>query len=92
MKRICICGGGSLGHVIAGYLSAKMEVEVNILTQRPQLWKHELHISTPEGDTLHGRLHTISDNPQEALRDASIVLLCLPGMPSRVNLSRLSPM
>ena len=58
MKRICICGGGSLGHAIAGYLSAKKDVEVNILTQRPQLWKHELHIFTPEGITLYGRLNS----------------------------------
>ena len=79
MKRICICGGGSLGHVIAGYLSAKKEVEVNVLTQRPQLWKHELHISTPEGGTLHGKLSIISDNPEEVLRGTDIVLLCLPG-------------
>ncbi len=79
MKRVCICGGGSLGHVIAGYLSAKKDVEVNILTQRPQLWKHELHVSTPEGDTLHGTLNSISDNPEDVLRGADIVLLCLPG-------------
>lgn len=91
MKRICICGGGSLGHVIAGYLSAKKDVEVNILTQRPQLWKQELHISTPEGDTLHGRLHIISDNPQEALRNASIVLLCLPGYAIESALIKIKP-
>ena len=91
MKRICICGGGSLGHVIAGYLSAKKDVEVNILTQRPQLWKHELHISTPEGDTLHGRLHIISDDPEEALRGADIVLLCLPGYAIKSELIKIKP-
>lgn len=91
MKRICICGGGSLGHVIAGYLSAKKEVEVNILTQRPQLWKQELHISTPEDDTLHGRLHIISDNPEEVLHGASIVLLCLPGYAIKSELIKIKP-
>ena len=30
MKSICICGGGSLGHVIAGYLSATKDVVVNV--------------------------------------------------------------
>lgn len=91
MKRICICGGGSLGHVIAGYLSAKKEVEVNILTQRPQLWKHELHISTPEGSTLHGKLSTISDNPEEVLRGTDIVLLCLPGYAIKSELIKIKP-
>lgn len=91
MKRICICGGGSLGHVIAGYLSAKKEVEVNILTQRPQLWKHELHISTPEGSTLHGKLSIISDNPEEVLRGTDIVLLCLPGYAIKSELIKIKP-
>lgn len=91
MKRICICGGGSLGHVIAGYLSAKKDVEVNILTQRPQLWKQELHISTPEDDTLHGRLHIISDNPEEVLHEADIVLLCLPGYAIKSELIKIKP-
>lgn len=91
MKRICICGGGSLGHVIAGYLSAKKDVEVNILTQRPQLWKQELHISTPEDDTLHGRLHIISDNPEEVLHGADIVLLCLPGYAIKSELIKIKP-
>lgn len=91
MKRICICGGGSLGHVIAGYLSAKKEVEVNILTQRPQLWKHELHISTPEGSILHGKLSIISDNPEEVLRGTDIVLLCLPGYAIKSELIKIKP-
>ena len=91
MKRICICGGGSLGHVIAGYLSAKKDLEVNILTQRPQLWKHELQISTPEGDTLCGKLNTVSDKPKEALHEVDIVLLCLPGYAIKSELLKIKP-
>ena len=91
MKRICICGGGSLGHVIAGYLSAKKELEVNIRTQRPQLWKHELQISTPEGDTLCGKLNTVSDKPEEALHEVDIVLLCLPGYAIKSELLKIKP-
>ena len=79
MDTICICGGGSLGHVIAGYLSAKKGIKVNVLTQRPQQWRHELSISTPEGCTLVGKLNIVSSHPKEALSNASIALLCLPG-------------
>ena len=91
MKRICICGGGSLGHVIAGYLSAKKNVEVNILTQRPQMWKYELRISTPESDILCGKLNVISDKPDEALKEVDIVLLCLPGYAIRSELMKIKP-
>lgn len=91
MITICICGGGALGHVIAGYLSATKDVLINVLTQRPLLWSNELRISTPEGKTLHGQLNIISDNPEVALRDVSIVLLCLPGYAIKSELIKIKP-
>jgi len=91
MMTICICGGGSLGHVIAGYLSTKRDVSVNILTQRPQLWARELSIHTPEKHTLCGRLNIVSNNPEEALQNASIVLLCLPGYAIKSELIKIRP-
>jgi hypothetical protein len=91
MTTICICGGGSLGHVIAGYLSATKDVAVNIFTQKPQQWQHDLYIDTPDGKMLHGNLNVISDNPAEALDRASIVLLCLPGYAIRDTLIKIQP-
>lgn len=91
METVCICGGGSLGHVIAGYLSAKKGLRVNILTRSPERWNTELQINTPEGEVLQGRLHTISGNPQEALQDAEIVLLCLPGYAIKGELEKIRP-
>ena len=91
MKTVCICGGGSLGHVIAGYLSAKKGLRVNMLTRSPERWSAELQINTPEGEVLKGRLHTISDNPQEALLGAEVVLLCLPGYAIRGELEKIRP-
>lgn len=91
MKTVCICGGGSLGHVIAGYLSAKKGLRVNILTRSPERWSAELQINTPEGEVLKGRLHTVSDNPQEALQGAEVVLLCLPGYAIRGELEKIRP-
>ncbi|MBO7171866.1 MAG: NAD(P)-binding domain-containing protein, partial [Bacteroidaceae bacterium] len=91
MKTVCICGGGSLGHVIAGYLSAKKGLRVNMLTRSPERWSAEQQINTPEGEVLKGRLHTISDNPQEALQGAEIVLLCLPGYVIRGELEKIRP-
>lgn len=91
MDTICICGGGSLGHVIAGYLSAKKGVKVNVLTQRPQQWKRQLSISTPEGSTLIGELNVVSSNPEEALCGASIVLFCLPGYAIKGELLKIKP-
>lgn len=91
MKSICICGGGSLGHVIAGYLSATKDVVVNVLTQRPERWSNEIVVDTPDGRELCGKLNIISSNPKEALSGVSIVLLCLPGFAIKDELIKIQP-
>ena len=78
MKKICICGGGSLGHVIAGYLSANGKATVSILTNHPTAWQNKIEICVPDnGEMLIGNIACVSANPAEALLDAEIVLLCL---------------
>lgn len=89
MKKITICGGGSLGHVIAGWLSAKGKAEVNMLTNRPEMWSHSIDIDTPSGEVLKGNLAKISDMPDKVIPGVDIVLLCLPGFAIREQLVRL---
>lgn len=79
MKNVCICGGGSLGHVMAGWLSAHHCAVVSVLTNRPEKWEHEICIDTPDGSILKGSLSKISSNPDFVVPQADIVLLCLPG-------------
>lgn len=77
--KICICGGGNLGHVVAGFIAAQQTHEVCLLTRHPERWSQELTIDTPTGKSLKGRLHSISKKPSEVVSNADIVLLCLPG-------------
>lgn len=88
MYTVCICGGGSLGHVIAGWLSARNHAIVNILTSRPQEWSHEITVDTPEGTTLEGK---ISNMPEDVVPLADVVLLCLPGFLIKGELEQLKP-
>lgn len=92
MERVCICGGGSLGHVVAGYVAAHGGVEVNVLTRHPRLWSEALSVTTPGGATLTGKLHLVTDDASQALRDARVVLLCLPGYAIRPQLGVLAPL
>ncbi len=91
MRGICICGGGSLGHVVAGYLAATKPVKVNVLTQRPERWSREIVVDTPDGEVLHGGLNVVSSDPAEALSGVDVVLLCLPGFAIRDELIKIRP-
>ena len=77
--KICICGGGNLGHVIAGFVASRHEHEVVLLTRHPERWSHQLSIETPEGKSLSGTLSGIFSDSHQALENADIVLLCMPG-------------
>lgn len=91
MTKICICGGGNLGHVCAGFLSAQSDVEVSLLTTHPDSWSATIDIDDPDGKTYHGHLSSISSNPAEALLCVDIVLLCLPGYAIRPTLQKIAP-
>lgn len=89
MCTICICGGGSLGHVIAGWLSARNHAQVNILTNRPEKWNHEIKVYTPEGVALEGTISKISNMPEDVVAMADVILLCLPGFLIKKELEKI---
>lgn len=77
--KICICGGGNLGHVVAGFVAAQTAHEVCILTRHPERWSQTLSIEAPDNQTYTGRLSGVYSDAHQAVSDADIVLLCLPG-------------
>ncbi len=90
MKTICICGGGSLGHVIAGYL-ANQGHTVNILTGHPRQWNDTLTINAVDNRTFTGTLRKVSDAPSDVIPQSQIVLFCLPGYANRSELEKIKP-
>jgi len=91
MKTITICGGGSLGHVIAGWLSARNHAKVNILTIRPEKWTSKIKVDTPDGDILVGHLTMISNIAENVIPKSDVVLLCLPGFLIKEELKKIKP-
>ncbi len=91
MTNVCICGGGNLGHVTAGFLAAQPDVSVNLLTRRPGEWDSCLQIDTPDGTRMQGMLRCISDRPEEVVAQADIVLLCLPGFSIASVMKEIAP-
>ena len=87
--KICICGGGNLGHVCAGFLANRGH-KVSILTTKPQLWGKSLEIIAPDGNFV-GQLASVSSDPNEVIPQAEIVLVCLPGFAIHDELEKIKP-
>ena len=45
MINICICGGGSLGHTIAGFVASQKNYNVSVLTRSPHRWSKSIEIT-----------------------------------------------
>ena len=77
--KICICGGGSLGHVCAGVLASQKDVELNILSGHPDRWLQTITVTDSNGKQYVAHINKISSNPQEVIIGQDIILFCLPG-------------
>ena len=90
LKKICICGGGGLGHTCAAVLSSHDGIEVSLYTQRPNSWNTDFIVNAPDKQ-FKGRLFAISNNPEEVISNADIILLCLPAFLVESTLVEIKP-
>lgn len=88
--RICICGGGNLGHVVAGFLASQSDNHVSVLTRRPENWANILEVIDPDGKVYNGSIYP-TDNVALAMADADLVFICLPGYAIHDELVKISP-
>lgn len=87
--KITICGGGNLGHVVAGFMAAHNN-QVAVLTRHPERWSNTLQIIAPEGNTFVGKI-TATSVPKEAIPQADIIIVCLPGFAIKEELLKIRP-
>jgi hypothetical protein len=91
MKKITICGGGSLGHVSVGFLSSQEDLSVDLLTNHPEKWNHDISVTDANGKIFKGHLGLISSNPKDVIPNANVVILCLPGFLIKQTLEQIKP-
>lgn len=87
--KICICGGGNLGHVCAGFLANRGHL-VSILTTKPERWSSELKIVAPD-KTFTGKLALVTSKAEEVIPQAEMILVCLPGFAIHKELEVIKP-
>lgn len=90
-QRICICGGGGLGHTCAAVLSSHPGVEVMMYTQQPERWQEHFIVDDPDGKQYNGHLTTISSDPSIVIQQADLILLCLPAFLVERTLETIKP-
>ena len=88
--RICICGGGNLGHVVAGFLASQPDNQVSVLTRRPENWANTLDVVDSNGKVYKGGINPTS-NVSRAIAGADLVFICLPGFAIHDELVKISP-
>lgn len=89
--KICVCGGGNLGHVTAGFLAARKDCEVTVMTRRPERWSDTIEVTDSHGRLFAGRFTRVTADAAEAVADADIVILCLPGFAIAPELKKIKP-
>ena len=91
MKTICICGGGSLGHVMAAVLGSHNDVKINILTGHPEAWGGFVSTIDSNGKNYIAEINKVSSKASDVIPDSNIILLCLPGYLIRETLLKIRP-
>lgn len=89
--KICICGGGSLGHVCAGVMASQEDVELNILSGHPDRWQRTITVTDLDGKQFVAKINRISSKPEEVVTGQDIILLCLPGYLIEKTLRDINP-
>lgn len=88
--KICICGGGGLGHVCAGVFASQGHT-VNILSGHPQQWSEKIIVKDNDGKDYLGTLNVVSDSPENVIPNTNIILLCVPGYLIEETLLKIKP-
>ena len=89
-KKICICGGGSLGLVCTGVFLDK-GYKVDLLTGHPDDWSNNIQVYDSDGRTYSGTLDIITSKPEEVIPRADLILLTLPGFMIEKTLEQIQP-
>ncbi len=97
--QITVCGGGNLGHVLAGQLSCRAEFRVHVLLSRPDdvpRWHDRvgnvrgISVSGPT-HKVYGKPDLVTSDPRQAIPGSGIIVVVLPAFLHREMLRRVAP-
>lgn len=77
--KVCVCGGGNLGHVVTAFLAQQPDIDVTLLTRSPQRWSHDLTLRMPDCTEHMCHVSQITSDAAKAIPGTDYVIMCLPG-------------
>lgn len=89
--NICICGGGNMGHALAGILGSRDDLEISILTRQVTAWEKKVTVTLNNGERLQGVLQCITDDPSEVIPQSDLIFITVPSFAMYEVLERISP-
>jgi ketopantoate reductase len=96
VSTICIVGGGSSAHVLIPFLSQSSSHTIHLLTRKPDEWHTTItcdltNMANEVTQSFEGKIHKKSNEPEQVIPDADIIVLCMPVHSYRGALRRIGP-
>lgn len=89
--RVCICGGGNISHALSALLGSREELEVYILTRKPENWSENIIGHTPSGDKVIGKPAIITDDASLVIPKSDAVFVTVPAFARVEILQKIAP-
>lgn len=92
---LAVVGAGNGGHVLCGLAGSNPNIEVRLLTRRPDLFRDRLvEVERPGimgGPTVTGRISVVSSNAADIIPGSNLVIWCGPVVSTPDVLKNLAP-
>ncbi len=89
--KICVIGAGNIGTYLAAYISMKGDHKVWLHTTKPNLFKENVILIEEEEGLKHSvKIHSVTDNLEDAVTDSDYVLITYPSFMIKDTLNKIS--
>ncbi len=79
VSKVCIIGGGNIGHYLIAAIGQNTDLRVNLLTSTPDAFRGYIQsINTVNGEITVGKLNKASSDPSQVIPDADMIIFTVP--------------